>query len=186
MTHFTVHTPASAPERSRPILESAQRANGFLPNLLAVLSESPTALEAYTTLSGIYGKSSFTKTEEQVVLHTASFENGCDYCMAAHSTISGKLGISEDVIAGLRDGAPVGDARLDALARFTRAVVQERGWAGDDAVAAFLAAGFTKEQVLEVVVGLALKTISNYSNHLASPPLDAAFEDQAWSRPATV
>lgn len=183
MSQYTQHTPESAPAGSRSILDAAKNSLGFVPNLYATMAESPAVLEGYTTLSRIFGKASFDETERQVILLTASFENGCDYCMAAHSTIAAGGGVADDVITALRDGAPIGDARLDALARFARLVVQERGWVGESALEAFLAAGFTRAQALEVVLGVGLKTISNYVDHLAEPPLDSAFEAQAWKRP---
>jgi uncharacterized peroxidase-related enzyme len=186
MTRFPTHTPATAPERSRQILESTQKALGFVPNLYATFAESPAVLQGYTALGAAFGQSSFDAAERQVVLLTTSFENGCEYCMAAHSTIAGMEGVPPDVVGAVRDGVPTGDARLDALARFTRSVVQERGWVGDADLKAFLAAGFTKAQALEVVLGVGLKTISNYVNHIASTPVDDAFQAQTWTRPAAV
>ncbi|MEM7305094.1 MAG: carboxymuconolactone decarboxylase family protein [Planctomycetota bacterium] len=186
MTSFPVHTQDSAPDRAKPILEGAQRAMGFVPNLYGTFAGSPALLEAYTALSKAFDSTSFTATERQVVLLTASFENGCDYCMAAHSTIAGMQKVPADVVEALREGAPIGEARLDALANFTRIVVRERGWASEDDIQAFLAAGFEQPQVLEVILGVGMKTLSNYTNHVASTPLDAAFQPQAWSRPASV
>jgi uncharacterized peroxidase-related enzyme len=186
MTNFTQHTSASAPAQARPTLESLERKLGFLPNLYATFAESPAVLEGYTAVAAAFNKSSFNATERQVVLLTTSFENGCDYCMAAHSTIAGMEKVPADVVGAVRDGVPTGNARLDALARFARSVVQERGWVGDADVDAFLKAGFTRAQALEVVLGVSMKTLSNYVNHLASPPLDVPFQAQAWSRPAAV
>lgn len=109
-----------------------------------------------------------------------SFENGCDYCMAAHTVIAGMSSVPAATVDALRAGAPLPDARLDVLARFTRAVVRERGRLPEAEVGAFLAAGFTAAQVLEVVLGVAMKTLSNYANHLARTPLDAAFAAARW------
>lgn len=186
MSRFRQHTVASAPEGSRALLAATQMTLGFVPNLHATLAESPALLDGYTALAGSFAKSELDATERHVILLTTSFENGCDYCMAEHSTFAAMEGVDPDVILALRDGAPIGDARLDALARFTRSVVQERGWVGDSELQAFLAAGFTRAQALEVVLGVGLKTISNYVNNLAGAPVDAEFQAQAWSRPASV
>jgi len=186
MTTFQIHTPESAPERSRASLASIEKRLGFVPNLYGTFADSPAVLDGYLGLADAFGKSAFDATERQVILLTVSFENGCDYCMAAHSTVAGMEGVSAEVIEAVRDGMPVGDARLDALARFTRSLVQERGWASPDELHAFLSAGFTKAQAMEVVLGIGLKTISNYVNHLGATPVDDAFQAQSWSRPAAV
>jgi uncharacterized peroxidase-related enzyme len=186
MTRFKLHTEETAPERSKPILSATQTMLGFVPNLYATFAESPALLDGYTALGGAFARTDFDTVERQVILLTASFENGCDYCMAAHSTVADAEGVPEDVVAALRDGAPIGDPRLDALARFTRSVVQERGWVGAAELDGFLAAGFTRAQALEVVLGVGLKTISNYVSHLAHVPVDEAFQERSWARPATV
>lgn len=184
MTTYTLHTVETAPPASRPILEGAQKAYGFVPNLLGTLADAPAALKGYTDVAGAFDSTSLSPTERQVVLLTASFENECTYCVAAHSVIAGMQKVAPDVIEAIRNGQEISDPRLAALARFTRTVVERRGWAGEDAVEQFLSAGFSTAQVLEVVLGVAMKTISNYSNHLAAPALDAAFESQRWERPA--
>ena len=180
MSIFSIHTAESAPEASRPILNSAARKFGFVPNLLGALAEAPAALQAYVTLADILAKSSFTPTEREVVLITVSTQNECHYCVAAHSTIAQMQKVNADVIAALRERRPLADARLEALRRFTATLVETRGWAADDDVQAFLAAGFTRGQALEVVLGIAFKTLSNYANHLIDTPVDAAFAPQAW------
>jgi uncharacterized peroxidase-related enzyme len=183
MTTFDLHTPENAPEASRPFLEQAQKSVGFVPNLYATFAESPQLLEAYLSVSKILDQGTFSPTERQIVLLTTSLTNGCDYCMAAHSTIAGMQNVQTDVIASLRDGTPIADARLEALRQFTLQLVENRGWADEAAVDAFLAAGYTKAQVLETILGVGMKTLSNYTNHIASTKLDDAFQPQAWSRP---
>ena len=180
MSIFSIHTPETAPQAARPILDGAKRKFGFVPNLLGALAEAPAALEAYVTLSDVLARSSFTATEREIVLIAVSARNGCDYCVAAHSTIAGLQKVPDDVIAALRDGRPIADSRLEALRRFAETLVETRGWASDEDVQAFLAAGFTREHVLEVVLGLAFKTISNYANHLIGTPLDDAFAPREW------
>ncbi|MFQ5783223.1 MAG: carboxymuconolactone decarboxylase family protein [Alphaproteobacteria bacterium] len=180
MTSFSIHTPATAPEAARPIFDDVKGKFGFVPNLMGALAEAPTALEAYVTLSDIFARSSLTPAERDVVTIAVSAKNGCTYCVAAHSMSAAMKKLPEDVIAALRDGRPIGDARLEALRRFAEAVVEKRGWVTDDDVQAFLAAGFGRAQALDVVLGVAFKTLSNYANHLVGTPLDAAFAPRAW------
>ena len=180
MSIFSIHSEHTAPEASQAILEGAKAKYGFLPNLLGGLASSPAALEAYVTLSDIFDKSSLTPAERQVVILAISAENGCEYCVAAHSTIAAMIKVPDDVIGALRDGRPIADGRLEALRNFTETVVRKRGWADEDDVQAFLAAGFGRAQVLDVVLGVAFKTLSNYANHLIRTPVDAAFAATEW------
>jgi len=185
MTRFDLHTPESAPEASRPMLEGAQKSLGFVPNLYATFAESPQLLKAYLSISQALDQGTFTPTERQIVLLTTSFANQCDYCMAAHSTIAGMQQVPADVVSALRDGTPLADAKLEALRQFTAKLVEQRGWVDPTDVDAFIAAGYTKAQVLEAILGVGMKTLSNYTNHIAKPALDDAFQPQAWSRPVT-
>jgi len=184
MTDFNLYTETTAPEAAQPTLNTAKAAFGFVPNLLGTLAESPAAVESYLTLAGLVDKTSLSPVERQVVLLTASFENTCTYCMAAHSTIAQGAGMSAEVLNALRAGATLPDAKLEALADFTRTVVRERGFVGDAALNAFLNAGYTKANVFDVILGVTLKTLSNYSNHIAETPVDAPFQPQAWDKPA--
>ena len=179
MDTFTVHTLATAPAESRPLLEATKKAWGFVPNLQAMLAESPVALAAYETLFGLVSKTSFSPIEQQVALLAVSVFHGCEYCTMGHTYLARSVKTPEAVVQALRSRAPLEDARLQALRSFTEAVVRERGHAGDAAVAAFLGAGFTRAQVLEVLVIVALKTISNYGNHLAHTPKEGFMSDPA-------
>ena len=184
--HFPVHTIDSAPEGSKAMLSGSEAAYGAVPNLHAILAESPAALAAYRQLWDLMGRASFTPAEAQVIYLTSNFENECRYCMAGHTVLARHAGLAEDAIQAIRDGCPIGDARLEALRRFTGLVVTHRGWVGEDETERFLAAGYTRAQVLEVVVGVATKVISNYTNHLADTPLDPFMADTVWAPPAGV
>lgn len=184
MTTFEVHTTESAPAESQPVLAEAKKKLGAIPNLFGMLAESPAILEAYANLGSILEKSAlFDSTELQVVLMTTSFENDCQYCMAAHSAIASMQNVPADVVQSLREGTAIADPKLEALHVFTRAVVQQRGMVSLRELEAFLVAGHTKRHVLEVVLGVGLKTLSNYANHIADTPVDAPFQRLAWSRP---
>lgn len=181
---YPVLTAETAPEAAKPTLTAAQKGYGFVPNLLGVMANAPALVSAYTTLSGIFDSASLNRAERQIVLLTTSYENGCAYCMAAHSAIAGMQSVPQDVIEALRNGQALADPKLEALRAFTRAVVVSRGWVSEAEKAAFFAAGYGEQQVLEVVLGVGLKTLSNYTNHIAETPLDAAFAPLVWSKAA--
>ncbi len=180
MRTFIVHSQATAPEASRFALAGAQSKFGFVPNLIGMLADAPAAVAGYLGIGEQFDKCSFTPAERHVVLLAVSYENACDYCMAAHTVVAGMSKVPAAAIEALRSGGPLPDARLEALAQFTRAVVRERGRVSERDLAAFLAAGFTQSQVLEVVLGVAMKTLSNYANHIARTPLDTAFAAARW------
>ncbi|MEM9555359.1 MAG: carboxymuconolactone decarboxylase family protein [Acidobacteriota bacterium] len=183
MLDLTVQSAETAPEAARETLDSVGAAYGFVPNLFGILANAPAAVEGYAALSKIFGKSSFSPAEQQTVLLTASRVNGCTYCMAAHTGVAKMSKVPDAVIDALRDGGPItSDAKLEALRVFTLAVVEKRGWLDQADVDAFLAAGFAREQVLDVVLGVTLKTLSNYTNHVTDTPLDERFQGFAWSK----
>lgn len=181
MTDFALHDADSAPEGGAEALQRAEKAFGFAPNLLRILAEAPQAAHAYLDLGTRMGQSSLSPVEEQIVLLATSFENGCDYCMAAHTAVADMAGMDADTLKALRAGKALPDTRMDALRTFTTSVVRSRARVQTDAVNAFLDAGFTRANVLEVLTGIAMKTLSNYTNHLADTPLDPPFESRRWT-----
>lgn len=182
LVNVPVQSVESAPPASRDMLKAAAGKFGFLPNLLGMFANAPALLEGYLTLAGIFDKTSLSPTERQIVLLAASYENGCEYCMAAHCAIAGMQKVEQAVIGALRDNKPIADAKLEALRSFAAEAVRTRGWASAEAVARFTGAGYTAAQALEVVLGIGVKTLSNYANHLAATPLDAAFAPVKWSK----
>lgn len=183
MIDFPTHTLESAPEASRPALEAARAKFGMLPNILGKLASSPAATHGYLAISGAFAEHArLDPAEQQVVLIATSVENGCEYCVAAHSTLAPSTGLSEEALAALRSGGPLPDPRLDAIARFTRAVVRGRGWVDEAQQREFLDAGFEPAHMLDVVAGVAAKTLSNYANHLTRPEVDRPFQARVWSR----
>lgn len=181
MTDFTTHSIDTAPAAAKPLLEGAKSAYGFVPNLLGNMAEAPALLEGYMSLARIFGKTDLTETERQIILMTNNRLNGCTYCMAAHTTISQMANVPADVIEALRTDTPIADAKLEALRKFSIAVTESRGWPTEAQLDAFLAAGYTQQTVLEVILGTALKIMSNYTNHIADTPLDDAFAPNAWA-----
>jgi AhpD family alkylhydroperoxidase len=182
MTKFKTHTIESAPEDSKAILQGAESALQFVPNIFGTMAEAPALLEGYTTLAKIFDKTSFSETERQVVLMTNNILNGCSYCMSAHTTLAKKGGVPDDVINSLRAGTPLTDTKLEALRQFATVINETRGWPEQSALDAFLGAGYTQQHVLEVVLGTALKVMSNYTNHIAETDLDDAFKPTEWTK----
>lgn len=185
MATFTVHSIDTAPETSKSKLEEVKKVWGFVPTLHGTLAESPVAIEAYDTLFGLVAKSSFSPSEQQVAYLAINVFNECEYCTAGHTYLARAAKLDEAAIQALRSGAPIANERLQALRLFAEAVVRDRGFVGDAAIEAFLAAGFTKAQVLEVAVIAATKTISNYVNHITHTPLESFMADPAlrWVSP---
>ncbi len=182
MTEFVVHTIEDAPEKSKALLESSKKAYGMVPNLHAVMAESPALLEAYKTISNIFDKqTNLSATEQQIIAMTNNRLNGCTYCMAAHTSIMQGAKVAEDVITALRDGTPIADPKLEALRVFAEKVNVKRGLLDDGDIEALLSAGYTKQTVFDVIVGTAYKVLSNYTNHVAQTPLDKMFAKNEWS-----
>ena len=179
-TLFEPLTIATAPHASKPVLESVQKSFGFIPNLMATFANNPTVLQGYLALDAAFEKGSFTPRERQIILLAASVENNCDYCAAAHSTIAkGPLHTPVEVVTAIRNSTPVPDRKLNALVTLVKELVRQRGYPKYETVQNFMAAGYKKEQVMELLLGIALKTISNYLDHISPVPLDPAFVAEA-------
>ena len=172
----------SSPEGSRPVLEAASKSMGFVPNLFGTFAHNPEALKSYLALKDSFGNAGFTPLEQQVVLLTISRENMCSYCVAAHSALSAMAKLDEGVIAHLRSGEALKDQKLEALRTFTKRLVSSKGWPDESDINAFLSAGFNQSHILGVVLGVAMKTLSNYTNHIAQTPLDDAFKNFQWEK----
>lgn len=173
---FPILEAGRAPAKSRPFLDQVKQAFGFVPNLFAVFANSPVLLEGYLALNAAYEKGSLTPIERQLVLLAASVVNHCDYCTAAHSTVlKGMLHVPGDIVAAVRANRLLANRRHDALVNLARAMVSTRGEVPEQTLQTFLDAGYRPDQVAEVLVGVALKTLSNYTSHLSPPEVDAAF-----------
>jgi uncharacterized peroxidase-related enzyme len=182
MNAFTFPTIDTAHLESRALLEGPQKQLGFLPNLLTGLSNSPATLASYVDLSKHFAKVGLTGIEMQAVLITVSVENACAYCVAAHSTFASNMKIDPAVLKALRQGAEPTDVKLNALAAFVRSLVRNKGHVSVAELDRFVAAGFTREQGLGILVGVAMKTIANLANHFMDTPLDTQFASQRWAK----
>jgi AhpD family alkylhydroperoxidase len=147
------------------------------------MAESPALIESFTTLRRTLGRTSFSPVERETISLVVSFENDCTYSMAAHATFAKMSGISEAALEALRVGRNPADARLGALATYTRHVVTTRGYAAGEATQTFLDAGFTPAQALAVIAVIAFTTIANYAHNLTGCALDPPFQLQVWNSP---
>lgn len=176
MQRFIIHNLETAPDASKEMLASSQKNAGFIPNMHAIMAESPVMLKAYKEIGKIFSESSFTTIEQEVIEMTVNQVNRCTYCVAAHSYFGRLSKFPEDILMALIENKPLHDSKLQTLRLFTKAVVEKRGWVSQDEIEIFISAGYSKEQLLELIVGVAHKTISNYLNHITETPIDEQFE----------
>lgn len=167
MSLFTQHTRESAPAESAAILDKVEERYGFVPNLAAYFAESPTSLGAILSLTGAFDETSFTAQEQQLILLTVSLLNGCSYCKTAHTALSRKVEMDDADLKALINFETLPNERLNTLRDFTKLMHEKKGMLADAEIQAFLDAGFSKAQVIELVLGLSLKTLTNTVNHLA-------------------
>lgn len=184
MTDYPIHSLESAPDGAKPILEKVEQKFGFLPAILGAMATSPATLEGYVTLQGIFDKSTLSPAERQLVMLAISRENECHFCVAAHSGGGMKAGLEKDTIEGAREGTDIPDGKLNALRDFARAVTVQRGHVSAEEFSAFLGAGYTKEQAFEVILGVAVKVMTNYVDALADVPLNEQLAPLAWTPPS--
>lgn len=180
MPLFELNTRASAPEGSHGVMDAYSERLGFVPNLIGILSCSPAATKGYADTYALLGETAFSPAEQQLLFLTISRENGCRYCVAAHTKVGRMAGLDEDTLQAVRAFRPILDPKLAALSEFAVKVVQKRGQLSKDDVNDFLTAGYTQAQVFDVLLAVATKTISNYMNHIAETPVDPQFAADAW------
>lgn len=183
MTDFAIHTEASAPAEARPLLTECRNRFGAVPNLHGAMAESPALLEGYLRLSELFEHSSLSPADQAVVMLTVSRFHACEYCMAAHSAFADMQDIPRVITDAIREDRRIPAARFEALRRLTEQLVARRGWPDPQVLDSFLAAGYGQRQLLEVILGIGLKTLSNYTNQVAGTPLDAMMAQRAWQPP---
>jgi uncharacterized peroxidase-related enzyme len=183
MPHFPLHDETTAPEAAREGLATTRKNFGMIPNLERVMAAAPPLLKGYAALWDLFDETSLSPVERQVVYQTANFENECNYCVPWHSLLAEKAGMAPADLEALRAGGALSDAKLNALAQFTRSLIANRGKVSEAQLQAFFEAGYGEVQALEVILGLAVKTMSNFTNSIVGTPLDAAVKSRAWRKP---
>lgn len=182
MTTLTIHDLDTAPQESQDFLAKSLKANGRIPGLHGVLASAPGLLEGYQKLHELFVNSSFDKEELTVVWQTINVEHECHYCVPAHTGIAHMMQVDAALTEALRNETAMPTTKLQALHDTTLAMVRNRGNLTDEEVQAFYAAGYGERQLLEIVLGLSQKVISNYVNHIAETPVDTVFEKFAWQK----
>ena len=177
---FQIHTKDSASQGGAEALARLHAAVGVIPNLAATMAESPELLNGFLDLRERYARTGFTGAEIQILSLVAAYENRCSWCVAFHSAMALKDGVSRESVDRLRAGKAPVEPRAAALSEFARAMVQKRGNVGPEALKAFLDAGFAKKQALDVVLGMGFSLLANYAAHLTDPAVDAFLEPHAW------
>jgi len=185
MTTATIYSPENAPESSAPILRDLDQTLGFVPNVFGVLAGSPSALTAFATMNAQFAGSTLSAAEREVIQLTVSTQNHCGYCVAGHTAFAAMQDVDATIVAAVRNGAPIPDQRLETLSRFTATLLQRQGMVTEDEIEQFLAAGYTRQQLLEVILGVCVKVFSNLTSNAIGIPLDDAFMPYAWHENAT-
>lgn len=180
MLSFPIQTNDSAPAASLATIKAVEQAWGFAPNLIRTFANSPAVVEGAWALLTAFGKTRFTPAEQQLIALAISVENECSYCAAAHSLMGKGAGLSDTQLAATRSGQMLMEPKHEALRRFATVVTATRGNPTAQDIEAFLAAGYDQTAILEVILGVATKTLMNYTDHIANVQLDDAFKATAW------
>lgn len=177
---FQLHNQETAPENSKPLLEDSLKSFGMIPNLHAVMAESPAVLKSYQLLHEQFQKTSFDAEELTVIWQTINVEHECHYCVPAHTGIANMMNVDTNITEALRNGTELPSTKLQTLHETTLELVRERGRLCESTLTAFAEAGYEQRHLLEIILGLSQKVLSNYINHLSNTPIDKAFEAFSW------
>lgn len=177
-----IHTQSTAPDASKPLLDQSLKDFGMIPNLHAVMAESPGVLESYKFLHQQFQKSNFNADEFTVIWQTINVEHECHYCVAAHTGIANMMKVDAAITDALRQRTQMPSSKLQVLHETTLELVRERGYLAESSHTAFFEAGYDNQQLLDIVLGISQKVLSNYINHLAVTPVDKAFEAFVWNK----
>lgn len=169
---------------SNEIIENTTKAMGFAPNMYVKMGANPSLLDAYThAYKSFRANSGFTAVEQEVIFLSVAYENNCEYCMAAHSFVGDMMSkVPTEVTDAIRSGQQIPDLKLAALSKLTCSLTANRGMVSQQEIDAFIAVGYSETQVLGIITGIGVKTLSNYSNHLTNPEVDIAFAGRAWKK----
>jgi uncharacterized peroxidase-related enzyme len=178
-TLFNPLTKETAPKDSLDALNRLEKSVGGIPNLAAAMANSPALIDGFVSLREIVQKrSSFSPLERELVFIVNATANACGYCQAVHSMFAAKAGLDQETIDAIRAEEPLKDQRLSALAVFARGFVKNKGHVKSDETAAFLAAGFDKSQILDIVACVAQSVMANYGNHVLNVEPDDFIKPQ--------
>lgn len=182
MTSFSIHSLDTAPADAKPALETSFKNNGRVPGLHGVMAEAPGLLATYLFAHQQFMATSLDAEEKTVVWQSVNVEQNCHYCVPAHTGIAKMMKVDDAITEALRNETPLPTAKLEALRSFTLNVVRNRGFVDDADAQNFLDAGYTPRNILEVILGVSQKVMSNYTNHFAQTPVDQVFQKFAWQK----
>ena len=157
-------------EGNQSIFDNLEKALGFVPNLYATYAHSTNALANYLNFTN--AKTSLNAKQKEVVNLVVSQVNNCEYCLAAHTAIGKMNGFTDSQIIELRSGKASFDSKLDALAKLAQNITEKRGATDEEVVNNFLKSGWTKENLIDAIVLVGDKTISNYIHSTTKVPVD--------------
>ncbi|HUN51009.1 MAG TPA: hypothetical protein VMU42_07825 [Candidatus Sulfotelmatobacter sp.] len=181
MTSFPVHAIDTAPEASKPALRQLQSAFGTIPNIAGAIATSPVLIDSLDCLFANVHGGSFSEAQVQTLLLTDAVTNGSAWAVAFHTALALKEGIDPADVQAIRAGRLPKDGKFAALSGLAKAMIEKRGHLDAEDIDRFLAAGFGRDHLLEVIAAVAASTITNYSASIARPPLEAPFQEHAWA-----
>jgi len=181
VTTYTKQTIESADEKAAHALTRLKESAGVIPNLAAMMAEAPVLIDGFVTLREIYQHGTLDAKEREILGVSNAVANRCEWCVAFHTFVAGKLGVEKNTTDALRAGQPPEDLRARALTRFANHLIERRGAVAKHDLNEFLNSGFTKGQALEVVVGLAVSLMANYAGNFVEPELDPFLVATKWS-----
>jgi uncharacterized peroxidase-related enzyme len=177
---FPDHTPESAPPAARPTMAATAKKFGHVPPAVARMATSPETLNGFLKLNAIFESTTLPALEREVLIMTVATRNGCHVCVAMHTASLEGLSAAPELVSALRAQSTLPSPRLEALRQFVHAVMDTTGDVPPGALEAFVGAGFTPRNALEVVLGIGTYTVSTYANRLIQAPPDEAFAGHAW------
>jgi alkylhydroperoxidase family enzyme len=180
MSRYPFHTLESAPLQSKPVLQQLQQAFGAIPNVAAKMAASPVLINGFIGLFERVHASSLTEPQIQTLLLTNAVTNASEWPVAFHTALALKQGVSSADVDAIRRGALPADAQLAALSTLARTLIEQRGRLSDADQQRFIDAGFSAEQLLEVIAVVAASTITNYTSSVTRPKLETPFEEFVW------
>lgn len=184
MTRYTIYDQNTAIAPAGTIFTGLEQMIGFVPNVFAVMGGTPNVLSAFTEMNQQFTQSDLNPIEREVIQLAVSVQNSCTYCVAGHTAFAHQAKMQASEISALREGRRLADHKLEALRKFAEALAKQKGKNCDNALKAFLDAGFTTEQVQDVVLGVSVKMLSNIIGNLFDIPLDPAFARYRWEHPS--
>ncbi|WP_114325918.1 carboxymuconolactone decarboxylase family protein [Candidatus Colwellia aromaticivorans] len=186
MSDFIYHTTETSANEAAKVLSDIKEGIGFVPNIFAIIAESTPALRGLVTLNDEYSHSSFSAEEQQIILITTSTVNECIYCVAGHTAFAEKIKMPSEIITSMRNQESTANHNYNVLATTVRQLIEHKGRVSQEIINNFINAGFSKAQFLELVMGICVKTFTNYVSNALNVELDEAFKPYAWQRPSDV